>query len=133
MRDRSLLLLSIACEGEEAPHDVRDPVSLLQDPAGDIAFRAVAERLVAQDLGVVDDPVDRIVDLVGHPGGKLSDGRQVGGPHRLGLQDDLSVMSDATSMTPSIAPLFPYRPGPSVMSQCLPSGEVIRALSARPD
>src|SRR5512139_3111717 len=63
-RHRTLLFPSFASEGKQPPDDAGYTVSLLNYPLGYLVFLASRRRLVCQDLGVVNYPVDGIIDFM---------------------------------------------------------------------
>ena len=76
--------LPLAREIEQIAGDAGDALSFLDDGAQEVGV-GLGLAGIEQDLGVVDDAVDRVVDLVGHAGGQLSHRGELGGAEGLGL------------------------------------------------
>ena len=62
----------------QPPDDLRNAFTLRNDPVNHLFFKLrTRTRVIFQELSVIDDPIERIIDLMGHARGKLADRSQL--------------------------------------------------------
>src|SRR5688572_2723846 len=80
---RTALGLAAAGEVQQPSQDARGAMGLLVDGLQARAHGGVGGPLATQPVGVGEDDHQRVVDLVGHAGGQLAEGGQLGGLREL--------------------------------------------------
>ena len=85
-RARPSLRRVMAREQQEVLHDARRPGGLVGDDREPAAEVGCHFRALQQQVGLAEDRRQRIVDLVGDPGGQLADGGELLGVDQLGLR-----------------------------------------------
>ena len=85
-RARPSLRRVVAREQQQVLHDARRPGGLVGDDRESAADVRRHFRTLQQQVGLAEDRRQRIVDLVGDPGGQLADGGELLGVDQLGLR-----------------------------------------------